>query len=478
MPAQQSGRASFAIRKAPSPPQRLSNLHCLGRALDTDSLCRLLNRDWPWLQRRGLAVTRCAPVRVHPRWNSGFVVEYDLWLEGNGSEAVRRVFGELADEPAQTRRDRIVEALFKRRRRQLGNHNGARGESLRRGDGTTDLVGAVPSLNMVIRFPGLDEKLGGLKLVHDSTAARRAFAGVIGAHDERSIHAVQAQVLAHRLGKRCAVRFGIELTQSGADTEKLSLFAKLHKSQSDDAARVFGMMSQLRENGFGGNESVRLPRPIACINAWKTLLMEDVPDAVALDACMGEARTRGLSGAGAALSRIHAAPLVTDKRYGTIDEIVLLQRWVGLVSGVRPALARRMGRALERIIRELAALEASVEKLTHRDYYDKQVLLKDESVFLLDFDTLCRCDPAIDVGNFLAHIVLARLQGLDASAEPEQLFLEAYRSTSGKDLTRAVNVFERSALLRLACINAFCAQWCDLTPELVALAGGEPARGT
>lgn len=478
MPAQHSGRASFAIRKAPSPPQTLSNLRCLGRALDTDSVCRLLNRDWPWLERRGLTVRRCVLVRVHPRSNSGFVVEYDLSLQGNGSKAVRRVFGELADEPAKARRDRIVEALFKRRRRQLGERSGAGVESLRRDGGTTDLIGAIPSLNMVIRFPGLDEKLHGLKLVHDPTAAREAFAEVVGARDERRLHAVHAQLLAHRLGKRSAVRFGIELTQSGADTEKLALFAKLYKGHSDDAARVFGVMSQLQANGFGENESVRLPRPIACIDACKTLLMEDVPDAVALDACSGEARTRGLSGAGAALSRIHAAPLVTDKRYGMRDEIALLQRWVGLVNAVRPLLAQGMGQALERITRELGSLDTSVEKLTHRDYYDKQVLLKNESVILLDFDTLCRSDPAIDVGNFLAHIVLSRLQGLDASAEPERSFLEAYRSTSGKSLPPAVNVFERSALLRLACINAFSGQWCHLTSELVALAGGEPARGT
>ena len=73
-------------------------------------------------------------------------------------------------------------------------------------------------------------------------------------------------------------------------------------------------------------------------------------------------------------------------------------------AGVKPIV--------EEVIRRLEQLPPVDSVICHRDFHDKQVLLSETRITLLDLDLLANSDPALDAGNILAHLRLRSLQGL------------------------------------------------------------------
>jgi thiamine kinase-like enzyme len=118
--------------------------------------------------------------------------------------------------------------------------------------------------------------------------------------------------------------------------------------------------------------------------------------------------------------------------------------------------------------RSLATCGDAEQAPSHRDFYDKQVLLANGRATLIDFDTYCMADPALDLGNFLAHLELARRQGLMPADGLHDAFLEGYRRTAGTLPKGArVAVYEAASLLRLACLYALSTRWQALAGPLI-----------
>ncbi len=63
---------------------------------------------------------------------------------------------------------------------------------------------------------------------------------------------------------------------------------------------------------------------------------------------------------------------------------------------------------VERIIENCYAIGESIEERIsapiHRDFYHDQIMFSREQTFLVDLDLVSMGHPALDVGNFLAHL--------------------------------------------------------------------------
>ena len=55
--------------------------------------------------------------------------------------------------------------------------------------------------------------------------------------------------------------------------------------------------------------------------------------------------------------------------------------------------------------------------LVHRDFYHDQLLFDAERTWILDLDCAARGDAAMDVGNFVAHLVEGAWRGVYAGPE-------------------------------------------------------------
>jgi hypothetical protein len=434
-------------------------------AMSPAAMRDILERDCPYLRQSGEELIDCQLVRVSPRLPHGFVLYYELTLQGSGMRRSRPLLAELTEGAPLLHYRRVLEKLRKRRRGQLRKNGGA------------SPLTVLSNPGMVLRLAGYDERLHGLKLVHMPQLLEPILAKHVAAANH-SIGAIEPEMLGHRLGTRCIVRFRFETRNGAADPVfSASVIAKLYKFRSAKGQRVFADMQRLRADGFGVGSDLTIPRPIAFLPDANLLLMEDVPGKLLADLSRGEQQA-GTRAAGRILGKLHTSTFRPPRRHGAEDEIALLEPWVALVSRIHPDLEALATRALLAVRPALPACADTELTPSHRDFYDKQILLADGRATLIDFDTHCMADPALDIGNFLAHLELARLQGIMPVDGLEGGFLDGYRRTAGtlpRDARLAA--YRAASLLRLACLYAFSTLWQTLAGPLIeACLATLPAR--
>jgi hypothetical protein len=437
----------------------------LRTAMSPAAMADILRRDWPYHRQSGEDLVDCQLVRVSPRLPNGFVLYYEVTLRQGGRERSQALCGELTEGAPQLHYQRAREKLRKRKRGQV------------RKDGAPAPLAMLPVPGMVLRLAGYDERLHGLKLVH----APRLLEPILLEHvagEGGAIGAIEPEMLGHRLGKRCIVRFRFEALNGGADpVSRGSVIAKLYKFRTTKGQQVFADMQRLSADGFGDGSDLTIPRPIAFLPEDNVLLMEDAPGKLLAERPAGELR-HGAATAGRILGKLHRSAFRPPRRHRADDEIALLEPRIALVSRIHPGLEGLAAAALAALRPALASCADADLVPSHRDFYDKQVLLAGGRATLIDFDTYCMADPALDIGNFLAHLELARLQGLMPGDGLADGFMEGYRRTAGALPSGGpVSAYEAASLLRLACLYALSTRWQTLAgPLLEACLATLPVR--
>ncbi|HEV8116098.1 MAG TPA: phosphotransferase, partial [Acidimicrobiales bacterium] len=156
---------------------------------------------------------------------------------------------------------------------------------------------------------------------------------------------------------------------------------------------------------------------------------------------------------GAALARLHA--LQPDRRLPRIDGHDAWSAAVEAAEAVAvlvPALGKRACRLAHRLGRALAALPPAA-RVVHGDFSPDQVVLTDNGVAIIDFDSAAVADPALDLGSFAADLDRAELEhrlpvGRAATAAAE--LVDGYHRAGGAPVDHGVAAHRAAALLRLA----------------------------
>ena len=108
--------------------------------------------------------------------------------------------------------------------------------------------------------------------------------------------------------------------------------------------------------------------------------------------------------------------------------------------------------------------------LAHRDLHDGQFLVAGDSICLLDFDLLCRADPALDVGNLLAHLDLRQLQRPDATGASNcsLAFLSGLGRCDEPGFEQRLLFYQATTFYRLALLYALRPRWMHLVDILIS----------
>ena len=316
------------------------------------------------------------------------------------------VFAEHCPPDAEAHAARVRESLAKSR-------NGQRSGM------THPSVVADPETGLVFRRPGLDERLPGLRLLHDPRAAAEAIAAVTG----RDPGPVEVNLAAHRLGKRAVLRM---TSRTG------TVYARLRALKSDDGADRLARHRMLWE-ALDRAPDLRIPEPLGSLPALGMSLFGCLPGTPA-DFHRGAARSIAR-----AVGALRALDLAGLPAHTGGDEVNLLQDWHARCRAYLPRLADQLADRLKPLFERLMAAERDPVP-THRDLHEKQILISEDVAGILDFDTLSLADPALDPGNLLAHLFLAR--------RDERPLRAAFGGPG-------VSLWRRAALFRLTMIYAF-----------------------
>lgn len=427
-------------------------LERLRLALAPQWMSNLLARNWPALQGAGSQLVDCQVLRLHPRGRHGFFVDYGLTLETPKGQQRDLLFVEVVPE------DPFARYLSVSRRIAGKSLDAARQDALEQG-----LV-CLKKEGLLLRSPGLDERLPGLNFRYRPEVFLPCLCSKLGLPPWDPSR-LACDLVSHRLGKRAVQRLR-RTGRAPAAGMPSSLIAKSTKRGSDAGRRAQAAARALWQAGFDEVAGIRVPRSYAFFEDLNTEIMEDLQGR-SLNELAGDARVKGMVLAGRALAKLHATSLDIDRRFGPTDECSLLANWTELFVQLRPELATLAMAAFTRINCDLDACRHFRTALLHRDYHDKQILIAGDQVGLIDFDTLCHGDPALDVGNFLAHVTLSGLQEQRDLAHLRAAFLGSYESEAGPLAAKHLQTYERSALLRLAFIYGVSTPWRHLSTALL-----------
>ncbi len=246
-------------------------------------------------------------------------------------------------------------------------------------------------------------------------------------------------VLKYKPGRRCVL--GYELVGRGRQGQptRHRVIGKVFRDER--GRRLDGLQRLLWENGFGpdARDGIRVARPLGYAPKMRMQLQAWAPGRTLNQLVLEQDIRPSMARTAQGLAKFHSLPAplpvngdgpVTLKRYRVEEEVANLDRFLQELVQVRPSFAQE-ARRLRDGLREWASRLPPPPALTpvHRDFYYSQVLVHGEELTLIDFDLMALGDPALDVANFVAHLVFLGLDKLgdsQALVPAGCLFLESY----------------------------------------------------
>ena len=268
-------------------------------------------------------------------------------------------------------------------------------------------------------------------------------------------------------GSRALVRYRASL--GGL---RLDLVGKIRAKGTD--RRTPALHDLLRAAGLDGEapHGVGVPSSRGVIDDMHLWLQDAVPGRMVTDFLLPGGDTTSSARAGTALALLHRTSVPTDRFWTFAQEIEVLDRALDAAQKSLPGEARRIAAIAEKARPMISSLEPGPVTGLHRDYYPDQVLVDDERVWLLDLDLYALGDPAIDLGNYVAHIAeLALRQYGDAAALDEHVaaFLQAYGGHAMLPDARRVEIMTVISLCRHIYISMRIKNRCDSTLPLIGI---------
>ena len=321
----------------------------------------------------------------------------------------------------------------------------------------------VPSLRAIVRELRYDYRL-------DTLAAVLAPGGLASAFPEAGLDPADAagarEVVRYVPEKRCLLRVG---------TPDRRLLAKVYARAADlESARVQEVL-----HASTSRAGAIVPEVRGVCPSLRVMLQETV-EGVPLYALLrsGVGCGNAVAAAAGALARLHACEVPGLRAHDAGAELEVVDRAVGRAP--LPGNLQARARALVALLASRAAdLRPSRPGFSHRDFYDKQVIVGGERLTVIDFDTACVSFPELDAGNFLAHVSLRGLQSYLPTRDVPALsasFAAAYRQHRSLD-EQVLRWSAASAWLRLATVYAARPAWAGLPAQLLSLGEGALAGG-
>jgi ABC-type multidrug transport system fused ATPase/permease subunit len=357
----------------------------------------------------------------------------------------------------------------------------------------------VPELLLVLHAFPLDPELPGLLVATDAAALVEMLGPVLTSSvPGLLLQGCSTEVVRYGRG-RCVLRY--ELAWQLQHSRRSLKQVMYGKAYSDGRGRLVGpAVTALRRplDGPGSSLPFSVPRFQAYLPDLRLALLEGVPGSPLLPALIrgraGDAGAPSVTGltaeaAVAACARIAAALHGTAIPVGATrtlpEEIEGARAAVDSLAPMAPALAASL-RGHLRACGDPALDPPGPLGVAHGNFGPARVLFDGPTTSLVGFDTVCLAEPALDLGQFTAHLAVAASRPPEPAGPPRNggedlgsAFLREYLRLSGggdADLLARVAAYRTVALARLA-----VRRWCQLAPQrlrpvLTALGASQRVR--
>ncbi len=329
-------------------------------------------------------------------------------------------------------------------------------EALRRGTAVE-----LPGLSAVAHAFPCDPSLIGLEELVSGRKAERYLAPWFRQVCEEW-STVRAKVVAYKPTRRCVIRYRLE----GEDEGK-TLYAKSFPIGGSDAT---WKLHRAFRRALGNEEAgiLNAPKPLGVAPGHELVLWRKAPGSSLYEHIVQGSAAGPVRAVGCLLAELHRSGIPWSRTHNRMREFGTTAWWGWTAAAAFPERADAIEHALETLRAMGGRSPEAALVATHRDFHDKQVLIDDGALSLLDLETACRAEPELDVANFLAHLDLRDLQGIGAGvAGLGDGFVDEYADLQGRPEPLRLSFYRASALLRLSFVYALRGgEWAALSTLL------------
>ncbi|HSG30844.1 MAG TPA: phosphotransferase [Thermodesulfobacteriota bacterium] len=170
--------------------------------------------------------------------------------------------------------------------------------------------------------------------------------------------------------------------------------------------------------------------------------------------------------------KIHKCNIDSGKTHTIDNEIEILEDRLSKVSVSKPTLSGRINNTLLAAKNLASSIADPVLCSIHRDFYHDQLIINGNRIYLLDFDLYCKGDPAVDIGNFLAHLTELSIRtngNADGYLDIENEIEKQYLSISDLICPDSIQAYKTLTLLRHIYISTLFVDRCIYTEQILNL---------
>jgi thiamine kinase-like enzyme len=337
----------------------------------------------------------------------------------------------------------------------------------------------IEPLNMAVHVFPIDGELPALVQATDSDRMRDLFNETLPAALGKSLVVEKCDVdlVDYARRYRAVLRYRIEGRRPGSNRiEQQIVYGKVFTNNI--GALAGPVTAALREHTLNGDPNFRfnIPRSLSWRPDMQLSLLEAIPGKPLISDLL-KARLRGhatepemlslrqmIDACARIAAQMHSSDIQLGRRRTLDDELAMLRKNMSDMRRLSPDLGVQMESWLDQLSVYAEQSDALRLGFCHGDYTYTQVVFEGQQAGLVDFDSVCQAEPALDIGHFLAYLRIAgyKAQKLADGAsntlveELSERFLTNYLGAMGdriEDVERLrvrVAIYQMVSLLRRA----------------------------
>ena len=324
----------------------------------------------------------------------------------------------------------------------------------------------VEALGMVAQVFPVDGELPTLVAATDPAVAAPVLADLLaaGGHADPDVFACRVEPVHYNRRHRCMSRYHLDLSRD----RRVVLYGKV--SNDGAGARTPAVVAELRTTLPGARFA--LPECLGFHQDLQLVVLTEIPGLPQV-AQLLRARLSGepASATGLTLEAavdvcgeiaavLHGSGLRRGAARQLEGELARLRGEIAPIRRLSPELGERLNRWLEQQESAAACTDALPLCQSHGDFTYTQLLFDGPRSGLVDFDTFCQAEPALDLGHFLAYLRFAETKARGATSSVTQAeliqrladrFTSAYTGAGGDVAAlERVSIYEALSLIRQA----------------------------
>lgn len=423
-------------------------------------------------------ITECAIEQATYLPDVGCVVRYELTItDGQGDEHAALVSAQVFPTPVQCAAF-VRERLTRLAARATGHPQMAR---------FSQPIGMIePAAIALFAFP-ID---GDMPSLLDATDNRYLLSVLGPLLPQLGLHvtdqsACRAELVDYGRARRCTLRYRLSGLHNG--THEASDAIVYGKLTGDGSGALAGAVSSALSTA-GQRTPARVAFRVPQVLAWRAdmqlSLLEMIPGADVIGDLL-KARLRdkpapeGAPSLEAAIvtcaqigAALHSSGIGLGQRRALDDELAALRAGLAQIERISPAFAAQLALRYDQIAavaQESAALPLC---FNHGDFTAGQFLFGPQGSGLIDFDSVCQAEPALDVAQFLTYLTVGGQKSKRTPEETQALFddlrerfLAAYLAAGGPQAPDPAQLRARVALYgQVSLLRRMIRSWQKMKP--------------